>query len=83
MGGVKQRGHKLVYVWALEGDCVSSAVRGNEFEMEWPPRSGRTAAFPEVDRAAWYGLKAARERLVSAQRRFLDDLAARVSAPQG
>ncbi len=81
LGGVKQRGHKLVFVWALEGDCVAMAVRGNEFEMEWPPRSGRVAAFPEVDRAAWYGLDAARDKLVTAQRRFLDDLAARVSAP--
>jgi len=76
LGGVKQRGHKIVYVWALEGDCDASAVRGNEFEMEWPPRSGRTAAFPEVDRAAWFGLDEAREKLVTAQRRFLDDLAA-------
>jgi len=46
--------------------------------MEWPPRSGRTARFPEVDRAAWFDLPTAREKIVSGQRRFLDDLAALV-----
>ena len=74
LGGVKQRGHKIVYVWALEGDCDASVVRGNDFEMEWPPRSGKMARFPEVDRAAWFDLVAAREKVVAAQRRFLDDL---------
>jgi len=78
LGGVKQRGHKIVYVWALEGDCDPAAIRSNEFEMEWPPRSGRTARFPEVDRAAWFDLPTAREKIVSGQRRFLDDLAALV-----
>ncbi len=48
--------------------------------MEWPPRSGRQAEFPEVDRAAWFDLEAAREAIVPAQRRFLDDLAVVASA---
>lgn len=76
LGGVKQRGHKIVYVWALEGDCDPAAIRSNEFEMEWPPHSGRIARFPEVDRAAWFDLATAREKIVAGQRRFLDDLAA-------
>jgi predicted NUDIX family NTP pyrophosphohydrolase len=80
LGGVKQRGHKIVYVWALEGDCDPAAVRSDEFEMEWPPRSGRTAQFPEADRAAWFDLATAREKLLVGQRRFLDDLVAIVGA---
>ncbi len=74
LGGVKQRGHKIVYVWALEGDYDPGTLRSNEFEMEWPPRSGRTARFPEVDRAAWFDIATAREKIVAAQRRFLDDV---------
>ena len=76
LGGVKQRGHKIVYVWALEGDCDASLVTSEPFEMEWPPHSGKEASFPEVDRASWFGIAAAREKLLAAQHRFLDDLAA-------
>jgi predicted NUDIX family NTP pyrophosphohydrolase len=75
LGGVKQRGHKIVYVWALEGDCDPAALRSNQFETEWPPRSGRAARFPEVDRAAWFDLPTAHEKILAAQRRFLDDVA--------
>jgi len=74
LGGVKQRGHKIVYVWALEGDCDAGAATSEDFEMEWPPRSGRTARFPEVDRAAWFDLPTAHRKILAAQRRFLDDL---------
>ena len=74
LGGVKQRGHKIVYVWALEGDCEAGAATSEDFEMEWPPRSGRTARFPEVDRAAWFDLPTAHRKILAAQRRFLDDL---------
>ncbi len=74
LGGVKQRGHKIVYVWALEGDCDAGAATSEDFEMEWPPRSGRTAQFPEVDRAAWFDLPTAHRKILAAQRRFLDDL---------
>ena len=75
LGGIKQRGHKVVYVWALEGDCDAAAIAAEDFVMEWPPRSGKRAAFPEVDRAAWFPLAAAREAILTGQRRFLDDLA--------
>ena len=80
LGGVKPHGHKIVYVWAVEGDCDADAIVSNQFEMEWPPRSGRTARFPEVDRAAWFDLPTAREKILPAQRRFLDDLAGRGAA---
>jgi predicted NUDIX family NTP pyrophosphohydrolase len=76
LGGVKYRNHKIVRAWAVEGDCDADAVRSITFEMEWPPRSGRIMAFPEIDRAAWFDLRAAREAVLKAQRRFIDDLEA-------
>lgn len=75
LGGVKTHGHKLIFAWAAEHDCDAAAIVSNTFTMEWPPRSGKTAEFPEVDRAAWFTLDAARTAIVPAQRRFLDDLA--------
>ena len=75
LGGVKAHGHKLIFAWAVEYDCDATAITSNTFTMEWPPRSGKTAEFPEVDRAAWFTLEAAREAIVPVQRRFLDDLA--------
>jgi len=75
LGGVKAHGHKLIFAWAAEFDGDAAAIVSNTFTLEWPPRSGRTAEFPEVDRAAWFTLDAAREAIVPAQRRFLDDLA--------
>ena len=75
LGGVKAHRHKLIFAWAVEHDCDATALTSNSFTMQWPPRSGKTAEFPEVDRAAWFDLAAAREAIVPAQRRFLDDLA--------
>jgi len=74
LGGVKAHHHKLIYAWAVEHDCDPAAISSNSFAIEWPPRSGRRAEFPEVDRAAWFDLSAAREAIVPAQRRFIDDL---------
>ena len=64
--------------WAARGDLDASAVRSNSFEMEWPPRSGRRQAFPEIDRAEWFPVEEARSRLVSAQAELLDRLVERV-----
>jgi predicted NUDIX family NTP pyrophosphohydrolase len=75
LGGVKTHRHKLIFAWAVEHDCDAAAIVSNTFTMEWPPRSGKQAEFPEVDRAAWFTLEAARQAIVPAQRRFLDDLA--------
>jgi predicted NUDIX family NTP pyrophosphohydrolase len=75
LGGVKAHGHKLIFAWAAEYDCDAGAIVSNTFTMEWPPRSGKRAEFPEVDRAAWFTLEAARQAIVPVQRRFLDDLA--------
>ena len=76
LGEVRQAGGKTVHVWALEGDLDPADVVPGTFEMTWPPRSGRTAVFPELDRVEWTTPAVAATRLVAAQRAFLDRLAA-------
>ena len=75
LGEVRQAGGKVVTVWAVAADLDPAAVVPGTFTMEWPPRSGRTAEFPELDRVAWFGLDRAREVIVKAQAAFLDRLA--------
>jgi predicted NUDIX family NTP pyrophosphohydrolase len=75
---VKQRGGKVVHAWAVEGQVDASAVKSNMFEMEWPPRSGRTASFPEVDRGQWFPLAEALRRILPAQAPILQELAAKI-----
>ncbi|HET9382553.1 MAG TPA: NUDIX domain-containing protein [Streptomyces sp.] len=75
LGEVRQRGGKTVTAWAVEGDLDPAAVTPGTFTMEWPPHSGRTREFPELDRVAWLGLERAREVIVTAQAAFLDRLA--------
>lgn len=72
---VKQKGGKLVRAWAAEHDFDPASLRSATFEMEWPPKSGRREHFPEVDRAAWFDLAAAREKINAAQAVWLDLLA--------
>jgi predicted NUDIX family NTP pyrophosphohydrolase len=74
LGEVRQAGGKIVQAWALERELDAGAIRSNTFEMEWPPRSGRMRAFPEVDRAAWFPVSAAAEKLIPAQAAFLTRL---------
>jgi predicted NUDIX family NTP pyrophosphohydrolase len=76
LGEVRQAGGKLVTAWAVEGDLDPAAITPGTFELEWPPRSGRRRAFPEVDRVAWFELAQAHERIVTGQRELLDRLAA-------
>jgi len=64
---VRQGGGNTVYAWAVEGDLDAEGVRSNLFTMEWPPRSGVQREYPEVDRAAWYAMEAARVKLLAAQ----------------
>ncbi len=71
---VKQAGGKTVQAWAVTGDCDAEGVVSNTFSMEWPPRSGRMHEFPEVDRAAWFDLATAREKINRAQVLLLDEL---------
>jgi predicted NUDIX family NTP pyrophosphohydrolase len=74
LGEVRQKSGKVVAAWALEGDLDPATIRSNSFTMQWPPRSGQMKEFPEVDRAEWFGLEAARERINPAQAIFLDRL---------
>jgi predicted NUDIX family NTP pyrophosphohydrolase len=76
LGQIRQRSGKVVLAWALEGDLDPETAVSNTFEMEWPPRSGRIQAFPEIDRVAWFGLPEARRMIKAAQEPFLDRLEA-------
>lgn len=74
LGPLKQPSGKIITAFALEGDCDAGAIRSNTFTLEWPPRSGRQQEFPEVDRAAWFPLDAARRKIIKGQVGFLDAL---------
>jgi predicted NUDIX family NTP pyrophosphohydrolase len=76
LGDVRQKSGKVITAYAAAGDLDADAITSNTFAMEWPPRSGRTQEFPEVDRAAWFGFDAAREKLNPAQAELLVRLAA-------
>jgi predicted NUDIX family NTP pyrophosphohydrolase len=78
LGAVVQKAGKEVRAWAVRGDLDPATVRSNSFTMEWPPRSGRRQEFPEIDRAEWFTLDAARVKLVAAQAELLDRLAERL-----
>ncbi|MBS0223573.1 MAG: NUDIX domain-containing protein [Proteobacteria bacterium] len=68
---VRQPSGKLVHPWAVEADVDPADLKPGTFEMEWPPRSGRLASFPEVDRGAWFGAKAAMVKILAGQRPIL------------
>jgi predicted NUDIX family NTP pyrophosphohydrolase len=74
LGEIRQRGGKRVNAFAVEGDLDLSTVVSNTFEMIWPPKSGRTQTFPEVDRAEWFALPVARTKILEGQRPLLDRL---------
>jgi predicted NUDIX family NTP pyrophosphohydrolase len=76
LGTIVQKGGKLVHAWALEGDLDPADAVSNEFEMEWPPRSGQRRSFPEIDRVAWFAPDEARRRLKPTQIPFVDRLVA-------
>ena len=70
----KQPSGKVITAWAFEGDCDASAIESNTFLMEWPPRSGRQQEFPEVDRAGWFSISAAKKKIIKGQSGFLEEL---------
>jgi predicted NUDIX family NTP pyrophosphohydrolase len=74
LGEVRQKAGKTVLAWAIAGDLDPDQITSNTFTMEWPPRSGRSQEFPEVDRAGWFGLAEAREHINPAQVVLLDRL---------
>ena len=71
---ITQKSGKIVHAWGFAGDCDPSQIRSNTFSMEWPPRSGRTGTFPEVDRAAFFNLEQAKGRINPAQVALLEEL---------
>jgi predicted NUDIX family NTP pyrophosphohydrolase len=75
---VRQAGGKLVEAFAVEGDLDAAGVRSNDFEMEWPPRSGRMERFPEVDEARWMSLAEARAMMLPSQLPLIDALEAKL-----
>jgi len=84
LGEVVQAGRKRVVAWAVPGDLDPTDIVSNEFEIEWPPRSGQRRSFPEIDRAGWFSLDAARIKINPAQAQLLDRLVTAVdSKPAG
>jgi len=78
LGSIRQRAGKIVEAWAAEADFDPDALASNTFEMEWPPKSGEVQEFPEVDRAGWFDLEAARKKVLPAQAEFFDRLLERL-----
>ena len=76
LGDVRQKAGKVVTAFALEGDFDCANFKCNSFEIEWPPRSGKRASFPEVDQAQWFSLDDARRRINPAQAELIDRLEA-------
>jgi predicted NUDIX family NTP pyrophosphohydrolase len=74
LGAIRQRNGKQVTAWAVEADFDVTTLVSNTFEIEWPPRSGRRQAFPEIDRAAWFDAETARRKMVAGQPELLDRL---------
>ena len=74
LGDVTQPGRKVVTAFAVEGDFDPETLTSNTFELEWPPKSGRKTSFPEIDRAEWFSPEAARQKILSGQREFIDRL---------
>ena len=71
LGEAKQPGGKVIHVWAVEDDWDPSLLKSNVFEIEWPLRSGRRQSFPELDRAAWFDMAEARQKILEGQAVFL------------
>jgi len=74
LGEITQPGRKIVAAFAVEGDFDPTTLKSNTFELEWPPKSGRRAKFPEVDRAEWFSLETAREKILQGQRELITRL---------
>ena len=76
---IKQKGGKIVHAWAFEGTCDPARIVSNTFTMEWPPRSGRRAEFPEIDRADFFDVAAAKRKIKAAQVPLIVELEEAVS----
>ena len=76
LGRIRQKGGKWVEAFALEGELDADSIVSNDFLVEWPPKSGRFASYPEVDRASWFGIEEARSKMLPSQLPLLDLLLA-------
>jgi predicted NUDIX family NTP pyrophosphohydrolase len=74
LGIVRLASGKVVAAWAVEGTCDAERIRSNTFSLEWPPKSGQMQEFPEIDRAGWFSVPTAHQKIHSAQRVFLERL---------
>jgi predicted NUDIX family NTP pyrophosphohydrolase len=74
----EQKGGKVVHAWAVEGDLKPEEIRSNTFEMEWPPKSGRKQEFPEIDRAEWFPVQKALQKINQAQATLIQELIERL-----
>lgn len=70
---LRQPSGKVILAWAFEGDCDAAHMKSNLFTMEWPPRSGKMAEFPEADRAGWFDLESAKAKIIKGQRGFIEE----------
>ena len=76
---IKQKGGKLVYAWALEGDLDADAIVCNTFKMEWPPKSGQWKTYPEVDKGAWFTIEEAKQKINASQVALIEELIDRLN----
>jgi len=76
---LRQPGGKTVYAWAIRGDADPAAIKSNTFSMEWPPHSGHTQDFLEIDRAGWFTMKEAKRKVLKGQAGFLDQVQAKLA----
>lgn len=74
LSAVKQKSGKLIHAWAVEQNVDAANIVSNTFELEWPPKSGKTILVPEVDKAGWFTISDAREKINPAQAAFIDEL---------
>jgi len=77
---IKMSSGKRVFAWAVQQDIDPATIKSNEFEMEWPPKSGKRQQFPEVDRAAWFSPAIAKKKINAAQKPFIDELLQLINA---
>jgi predicted NUDIX family NTP pyrophosphohydrolase len=83
LGTIEQHNNKDVVAWAVEADIDTSDIKSNSFEIEWPPRSGQTREFPEIDRAGWFSLAEAAQKTVKGQAELFERLANELNIPFG
>lgn len=79
---VKQKSGKIVIAWAAEMDFNIEKIKSNLFEMEWPPKSGKSQSFPEIDKAGWFSFESAREKIIPGQIPLLEELDKKISKSQ-